>query len=528
VDISKKAPFLAYKGNEPFIFASYAHKNSDIVYPYLAQLHDLGYRIWFDEGIEPGTEWPEAIAEAIEECACMVTFISPEAVDSVNVRNEINFALNKKKKMLCVHVKPTSLPRGLELQLGSIQAIMEHKIGSKERFRDQMIASLPAETKEELKKEVIPSLNSPIMQSQQQVAQRNVRLWRYLLSVFCIVIVGIIVVYFSTRALPAAGDPRTSVQNTMISSGAPGSETTNVTMPSATVETPSVIQLFNIAVPDGTTLKNGSKYKLTASSDSGYVLFADVSQLDTTMHSIPLVETINGFYEAEAEISYVNGCEDGKKTLTLYAKSETGVIASKQVTIELKNGFQSDIIPMSDNFNESALDLSKWNMPKDYKLQEHMLLITAAPGGKDGITSRWQFIGDFDIQVDYKLNEGWIQQVSGKLDGGFLGVEIGNSWYEIDRQYGKTDRLYADGKYIDLPENAPLQGKQRIIRSGNTIIIFSDWGNGWVELAREQVDGGNQYASVALLNMCGDGENSFSSYFDNFIVNHGKSNYKSN
>jgi hypothetical protein len=149
MDISKKAPFSAYKGKEPFIFISYAHKNSDIVYPFLTELHELGYRIWFDEGIEPGNEWPYAIADAIEKCACVIVFLSPEAVNSRNVSNEINFALTKDKKMLCVYIKETELPKGLALQLGSIQAVMEHKIQHKERFLEQLTGSLPIQTREE-------------------------------------------------------------------------------------------------------------------------------------------------------------------------------------------------------------------------------------------------------------------------------------------------------------------------------------------------------------------------------------------
>lgn len=148
MDGLKSAPFPAYKGKKPFIFVSYAHRNTDVVYPYLIKLNDMGYRIWYDEGIEPGREWPEAIATAIEECACVVTFLSPEAVASMNVRNEINFALINQKKMLCIYIKDTALPKGLALQLGTIQAIMEYKIHAKELFLNQLFDSLPAESKE--------------------------------------------------------------------------------------------------------------------------------------------------------------------------------------------------------------------------------------------------------------------------------------------------------------------------------------------------------------------------------------------
>lgn len=77
--ISLVAPFDAYKGNEPYIFVSYAHKNSDIVFEHIKKLHDAGFRIWYDEGIDPGTDWSDEIALALNNAACFLVFMSPEA-----------------------------------------------------------------------------------------------------------------------------------------------------------------------------------------------------------------------------------------------------------------------------------------------------------------------------------------------------------------------------------------------------------------------------------------------------------------
>ena len=49
----------AYEGNLPFIFVSYAHKDSREVFDLIEKLAARGYRIWYDEGIKPGVEWPE-------------------------------------------------------------------------------------------------------------------------------------------------------------------------------------------------------------------------------------------------------------------------------------------------------------------------------------------------------------------------------------------------------------------------------------------------------------------------------------
>lgn len=65
-----------------------------------------------------------------------MVFISPQSIESINVRNEINFALNKKKKFFAVYIKETTLPLGLELQMGSIQAIMKFQMPDEQYHRN--------------------------------------------------------------------------------------------------------------------------------------------------------------------------------------------------------------------------------------------------------------------------------------------------------------------------------------------------------------------------------------------------------
>lgn len=128
-------PFEAYQGEAPYIFVSYAHKDTDVVYYEIKRLHEAGYKIWYDEGIQPTKEWPEEIAVAINNCIIFLVFISPQSVESKNVRNEINYALNKNKKFIAVYAEETTLYPGLELQMGSIQAIMKFQMSDDHYYR---------------------------------------------------------------------------------------------------------------------------------------------------------------------------------------------------------------------------------------------------------------------------------------------------------------------------------------------------------------------------------------------------------
>ena len=67
----------AYEGQEPYIFISYAHKDSNTVLPIIQGLQERGFRVWYDAGIEIGTEWPQYIATHLKHCHSCLAFVSP-------------------------------------------------------------------------------------------------------------------------------------------------------------------------------------------------------------------------------------------------------------------------------------------------------------------------------------------------------------------------------------------------------------------------------------------------------------------
>lgn len=127
-DVTLHPPFEAYLGKKPYIFVSYAHKDGEAVFAEIRRLHDKGYRIWYDEGIDPGNEWPEEIAKSLEGADLFLVFITSAAIQSSNVRNEIYFALNRGKRFLAVHLEEARLPSGLELRMGDLQAILKWRM----------------------------------------------------------------------------------------------------------------------------------------------------------------------------------------------------------------------------------------------------------------------------------------------------------------------------------------------------------------------------------------------------------------
>lgn len=129
----------AYKGSKPYIFVSYAHKDSETVVPIIAAMQEKGYRIWFDQGIEAGTEWSNNIAAHLEDCSVFVVFASYNSVKSENCLDEIAFAKSHQKPSLLIFLQEdVVLPKGTEMQTARFQRMFYTRHASDESFLEKL------------------------------------------------------------------------------------------------------------------------------------------------------------------------------------------------------------------------------------------------------------------------------------------------------------------------------------------------------------------------------------------------------
>ena len=130
----KRCGAKPYKGKEKYIFVSYCHKDKKYVFPIIEQMAKDGYRIWYDEGIDPGSEWPEIIATHLNSCDSCIAFISENSLNSHNCRREVNFALLKKKRFFSVVLEEVQMSLGMEMQLSATQSIFKYTYSSDKEF----------------------------------------------------------------------------------------------------------------------------------------------------------------------------------------------------------------------------------------------------------------------------------------------------------------------------------------------------------------------------------------------------------
>jgi len=115
--------FSPYRENEPYVFISYAHADSDRVYPIINKLHNIdGLRIWYDDGIEAGDDWLDKIASRLNNAEYVICFMSPNASNSKYVRGEIRYAISNNKKILMTYLAKADL-QGLSLIIDNDQSI---------------------------------------------------------------------------------------------------------------------------------------------------------------------------------------------------------------------------------------------------------------------------------------------------------------------------------------------------------------------------------------------------------------------
>ena len=93
------------------VFLSYAHADDAIARRIAQGLRTSDVPVWRDrDDILPGERWDRAIEQAIEQCTDLVVLLSSHAAASDVVLDEVNYALERKMRVLPVIVETCKVP----------------------------------------------------------------------------------------------------------------------------------------------------------------------------------------------------------------------------------------------------------------------------------------------------------------------------------------------------------------------------------------------------------------------------------
>lgn len=198
--------FKPYEGDKPYIFISYAHADNDVVLPIVSDMHRRGYNIWYDEGIEVGSEWQECIASHLADAHLVVAFISNAYMRSDNCRREMHYAQSKKIKTINIFIEDTTLTPGMELQIGNIFALMKYTYPSDEYFYIKLYSapllnsesfadSAPRPMTETQKS--IPASPPKKKEKKKPGKGKKIARWSIAVAVFGVILAALIVGYFT-------------------------------------------------------------------------------------------------------------------------------------------------------------------------------------------------------------------------------------------------------------------------------------------------------------------------------------------
>lgn len=123
-----------YNGNKPYIFISYAHKNITRVISIVERMNIDGYRMWYDEGIDPGNEWADNIATKIRNSTCLIAMISKDYLQSENCKDEISYARENGVKIVLLYIEDVQLSGGLALRNHRMQSLFQFKYLDQNEF----------------------------------------------------------------------------------------------------------------------------------------------------------------------------------------------------------------------------------------------------------------------------------------------------------------------------------------------------------------------------------------------------------
>ena len=135
-------PFPSYKGNAPYIFVSYAQDDKKEVFKHIKRLNQEGFRIWYDEGIEPGVNWYASLEERLRGCECILLFMSKHSQESKYISKEITFAIENNKHIVCIMLDNEELKGPFKLMLCDTQSILKDELRHVEEFYSKLKNSL--------------------------------------------------------------------------------------------------------------------------------------------------------------------------------------------------------------------------------------------------------------------------------------------------------------------------------------------------------------------------------------------------
>ena len=125
-----------------YIFLSYSHVDKDAINIISTKIKNDGYGVWYDNGINAGSEWSEDIAIHIEKAKVFVAFITKDYIKSENCKDELSYARENSLIIILVFLKKeVEIPSGMKLRNHRRQQLFYYQYSDKQEFYNKLYAA---------------------------------------------------------------------------------------------------------------------------------------------------------------------------------------------------------------------------------------------------------------------------------------------------------------------------------------------------------------------------------------------------
>lgn len=142
-----RTKFEAYTGNEPYLFVSYSHQDTEKVYKILDALNDRKYRLWYDESCETGSDFRDELRKRIVESEAVILFVSEASMQSPFCGMEIIVARENNKRLYPIYLDSVPVPPAFQILLSNTHHVTSENL---DKLVKAMVRDLPAVTMDRL------------------------------------------------------------------------------------------------------------------------------------------------------------------------------------------------------------------------------------------------------------------------------------------------------------------------------------------------------------------------------------------
>jgi GTPase SAR1 family protein len=99
------------KNEAPKVFISYSHQDETFVKKLAGDLVTQDMKVWWDfHSLKGGQDWQKEIEKAIKQCDVFLIVLTPDAVNSEWVGNELTYASTAQKTIIPLYLKKCDIP----------------------------------------------------------------------------------------------------------------------------------------------------------------------------------------------------------------------------------------------------------------------------------------------------------------------------------------------------------------------------------------------------------------------------------